>query len=163
MKRNTSGLLAVVLIAILAAFAAGCGSDDSDDGGSEEATEEATAEELTAADVTATIEVKMKDFAFVPMDAKGPAGIDEVVTPNIGEVEHELQLYKTDIDPGSLTVDTADNKADTASLGERLFETFAEAGETDSAIADLESGNYAMICNIAGHYAAGMWGSMTIK
>ncbi len=162
MNRKASRLLVVPLVAILAAFAGGCGGDDGDGGGSEEATE-AIAEEFTDADVAATIEVEMKEFEFVPMDAKGPAGVDEVVTPNTGEVEHELQLFKSDLDPGSLTVDSADNKADTAPLGERLFEAFAEPGETDSVIADLEPGTYAMICNIAGHYVAGMWGSLTIK
>ena len=150
-------LLAIALVALLAALVVGCGGDDGDSG------DAATAAEFSAEDVTATIEVEMADFEFIPMDAEGPAGIDEVVTPNIGAVEHELQLYKTDVDPGSLTVNTEDNKADTAPLGERLFEAFAEAGETDSVIADLGPGTYAMVCNIPGHYAAGMWGSLTIK
>ena len=156
-------LLAIVFVALLAALIVGCGGDDDDSGDGASGDAEATAEEFTAEDVTATIEVEMDDFVFIPKDAEGPAGIDEVVTPNIGAVEHELQLYKTDVDPGSLTVNTEDDKADTAPLGERLFEAFAEAGETDSVIADLGPGTYAMVCNIPGHYAAGMWGSMTIK
>jgi len=159
-KRNAIGpLLAVALIGILAAFAAGCGGDDGDEGG----TEEATTEEFTDADVTATIEIEMKEFAFIPKDASGPAGIDEIVTPNIGQVEHELELFKSDVDPGSLTVEPEEDKADTSPLGEEILETFAEPGQTDSAIADLKPGKYAMICNVAGHYAAGMWGNLTIK
>ena len=158
MKRYTGRLFSVALVAILAACVfAGCGGDD-DSGGGEEA-----APEFTAEDVTATIEVEMDDFKFIPMEAEGPAGIDEVVTPNIGQVEHELQLYKTDVDPGALSVDPETGKAETEPLGERLFEAFAEAGETDSVIAELDAGEYAMVCNIAGHYEAGMWGSMTIK
>lgn len=143
-------------VAVLAAFAAGCGDDDGDTG-------EDTTAEFSSEDVTATIEIEMDDFKFIPKNAKGPAGIDEVVTPNIGAVEHELQLYKTDKDPGSLEVDPETGKADTEPLGERLFETFADPGETDSAIAELDAGKYATICNIAGHYEAGMWGSLTIK
>lgn len=139
--------------------AAGCGDDDDSEGG----TEDGATAEFSSEDVTATIEVEMDDFKFIPKNAKGPAGIDEVVTPNIGAVEHELQLYKTDMDPGSLMVDSETGKADTEPLGERLFETYAEAGETDSAIAELDPGQYAMICNIAGHYEAGMWGSLKIK
>jgi uncharacterized cupredoxin-like copper-binding protein len=161
MRRGGFGRwFAIALVALLASVAIACGGDDGDNGSA--ATEEATAE-FTAEEVTATIEVEMADFEFIPKDAKGPAGIDEVVTPNIGEVEHELQLYKTDVDPGSLTVDAETGKADTEPLGERLFENFADAGETDSNIADLDAGQYAMVCNIAGHYEAGMWGSMTIK
>ena len=156
-------LLAIALVALLTAFVVGCGGDDEDNGDSANGDVEVTAEEFSAADVTATIEVEMADFEFIPKDADGPAGIDEVVTPNIGAVAHELMLYKTDVDPGSLTVDPEDDKADTAPLGELLFEAFAEPGETDSKIADLGPGTYAMVCNIAGHYAAGMWGSLTIK
>ena len=168
-------LLAIALVALLAAFVVGCGGDDEDNGdsangdvevtaeGHDEGAAEGAAEEFSAADVTATIEVEMADFEFIPKDADGPAGIDEVVTPNIGAVAHELMLYKTDVDPGSLTVDPEDDKADTAPLGELLFEAFAEPGETDSKIADLGPGTYVMVCNIAGHYAAGMWGSLTIK
>ncbi len=156
-RSSTGRLFAGALVALVAAVAIGCGGDDGDSG-----TEEATSE-FSAEDVTATIEVEMQDFEFIPKDAKGPAGIDEVVTPNIGQVEHELQLYKTDVDPGSLTVDAETGKADTEPLGERLFEAFADPGETDSVIAELDAGQYAMVCNIAGHYEAGMWGSMTIK
>jgi uncharacterized cupredoxin-like copper-binding protein len=156
--RNARRLLAGV--GVLAVLAVGCGGDDDGDEGG---TEEAATTEFSSEDVTATIEVEMDDFKFIPKNAKGPAGIDEVVTPNIGEVEHELQLYKTDVDPGSLTVDSATGKADTEPLGDKLFETFAQPGETASAIAELDPGKYAMICNISGHYQAGMWGSLKVK
>ena len=180
-------LLAITLVALLATFVVGCGGDDGDNGDSangsvevtaeghdEEAAEghdeevgeghvEQVAQAFTVADVSATITVGLADFEFIPKDAEGPAGIDEVVTPNNGAVVHELMLYKTDVDPGSLTVSTEDNRADTGPLGEELFEALAEPGETDSVIADLEPGAYAMVCNIPGHYAAGMWGSLTIK
>ena len=73
------------------------------------------------------------------------------------------QVYITDVDPGSLTVDPETSKADVEPLGEELGETFAEPGETASMILELTPGEYAMICNIEGRYEAGMWGSLTIE
>ena len=37
------------------------------------------------------------------------------------------------------------------------------AGATKQAIINLKPGNYAMFCNLPGHYAAGMYGTLTVK
>lgn len=155
------GGLGIALVALVAVIAVGWGGGDDGDGG--DAGTEATQVEFTDAEVEATIEVDMGDFVFLPKDAKGPAGIDEVLSENIGAFDHELYLFETDIDPGSLTLDPETDKADMSPMGEKIFENFATPGESDSHIADLAPGQYAMICNLPGHYAAGMWGSLTIK
>ena len=108
-----------------------------------------------------TLEIRMDDFSFAPSEAKALAGNNEILVANVGAVEHELELFKSDVDPGSLTV--KDGTADTAPLGEEVAEFHAEVGETGSVVADLEPGQYAMICNHPGHYEAGMFGKLIVK
>jgi uncharacterized cupredoxin-like copper-binding protein len=46
------------------------------------------------------------------------------------------------------------------SVGE-IAET--EPGKTGTHTFKLKAGNYVMICNIAGHYQAGMYGTLVVK
>ena len=111
---------------------------------------------MTAEEVTATVEIAMDDFEFIPKNASAAAGPTDIAAPNRDQVEHELELFKTNEDPGSLAV--SDNKADTSPLGEEIEGLEVEPGEEAVATVELEPGTYALICNIPGHYEQGMWG-----
>ena len=91
------------------------------------------------------------------------AGHVTIKAPNLGDREHELVLLKTDLSPGSLPVKNgqADEKAGNA---EDVLEIeHVKPGKTKKASANLEPGNYVLVCNIPGHYQAGMYGGLTVK
>jgi uncharacterized cupredoxin-like copper-binding protein len=113
-----------------------------------------------------TLEITMDDYTFSPSDATATAGKVTISAPNTGQVVHELVLAKTDADPGSLPT-TSDGEVDEAKLearGEDAGEIADVAPQdTKEGTLNLTRGRYVMFCNIPGHYAQGMYGTLTVK
>jgi uncharacterized cupredoxin-like copper-binding protein len=148
----------ILVAAIAAVVVVGCGDDDGGDGGT------------TAADTTTTtagaLTIEMGDFYFDPKDVTAEAGPATIDAPNVGQVVHELVLFKTDADPASLPV--SGPEVDEAALEEQGAVLAGEiedveAGHTKSGSFDLTAGKYVMFCNIPTHYGQGMYGSVTVK
>ncbi len=165
MRLGTRGFLpAVAIMGIAGVVAAGCGGDGgttvtetaSEPGGSAAAEGEASG---------TTLEIKMGEFFFKPKDATAKAGLTMIEAPNEGKAEHELVLFKTNTDPAKLPT-TSSGEVDEEKL-DKLAESpgeipDVEAGATKSADFELTPGKYVMFCNLPGHYAAGMYGSLTV-
>lgn len=151
------GLLA--LVAVAAIFVAGCGGDSD--------TTTTTENETTAAGggAGATLAIKMGDFFFAPKDATAQAGPTTIEAPNEGSVEHELVLFKTNTDPAKLPTE-ANGEVDEEKLDKVAEEVGeiadVEPGDTKSGKFNLTPGKYAMFCNLPGHYAQGMYGTLTV-
>jgi uncharacterized cupredoxin-like copper-binding protein len=100
----------------------------------------------------------MGEFFFKPQDVTVAAGEVKITAPNIGKVEHELVLLKTDQNP-------ADLKQKNGEVDEEAYPSPGEipevaAGKTGKKTVSLKAGKYAMICNLPGHYKGGMYGSV---
>lgn len=158
-----AGLLAV------GAFA-GCGSDDTSSSADTTAATavdsdseaDASAATTTPAAGGADLEVAMNEYAYVPPAAKTTAGPVNVSAPNDGALPHELVIAKTNADPSKLPT-TSDGSVDEDALDVPGEVPEVGAGETGTATIDLKPGKYVMFCNIPGHYAAGMYGTLTVK
>lgn len=152
----------ILMAAALTAVAIGaCGDDDDgDDGGA------TTGADTGTAAVTGAVTVKMGDFFFDPKDVTVAAGSVTMSTPNVGKVEHELVLFKSDADPASLPV--SGGEVDEEAFEEQGAEEVGEIddvqpGQTKEKSFDLTAGKYVMICNLPGHYQQGMYGSATVE
>jgi uncharacterized cupredoxin-like copper-binding protein len=159
MKATVAAALLIVGLA-----AAGCGDDDSStDDDSSAATESST---TTAAATGETVEIKMGDFYFDPKDATATAGTVSISAPNEGEVEHELVLFKTNLDPAKLPTDSSgevdEAKLETEATTPGEIEEIAP-GDTGEGEFEMTAGKYVMFCNLPAHYAQGMYGSVTVK
>ena len=89
------------------------------------------------------------------------AGDVTVSFENEGAIKHKLVILKTDVPADSLEVhDGKVHEHDYAEIGE--IEGVAP-GTSKSATFDLEPGTYALICNLPGHYQAGMYATLTVK
>ena len=160
------GCLALVSVAGL--LSAGCGSSDSTTTTTETESEVETAAagggagEATAA----TFEIKMGDFFFSPNEPTLKAGSTVIEAPNEGSVEHELVVFKTDKNPADLPTE-ANGDVDEEQLDKEAGEegeiADVEAGETKSEKFKLTPGKYVIFCNLPGHYAQGMYGTITVK
>jgi uncharacterized cupredoxin-like copper-binding protein len=157
MKRIT--IIAMALASVAGAIATGCGN-----GGDSTTTQ--TQGPAAGGSSGNTLQIQMADDFFTPKDASAKAGSVTISAVNNGKLVHEMVLAKTSADPSKLPT-TSDGEVDEAkleSLGEDAGEIADVApGATKKGTLKLAPGKYAMYCNIPGHYAAGMYGTITVK
>jgi uncharacterized cupredoxin-like copper-binding protein len=159
--------LAAASICAFALAVAGCGGDDTTttQGQGAPSTSVATASTATTTPAAGTLKVTMSDFAFSPKDATATAGEITLTAPNVGKAPHELVLIKSDKDPAALPT-KANGEADEDAFTEtdlpgEIGET--EPGATGTLTVTLPAGKYVMLCNVPGHYKAGMYGTLTVQ
>jgi uncharacterized cupredoxin-like copper-binding protein len=83
---------------------------------------------------------------------------------NIGTIQHELLVFKSDLSPSALPVDTKGNIIEDGpgitrvSRGDKI-----DPGTTQARTVDLtQAGTYVFVCNIPGHFKAGMFRVVTV-
>ncbi len=149
----------VVWAGTVAALLAGCGSSDSTTSSSAGGGE-------TEAGGGRAVEIKMGDFYFDPKNGTAPAGKTTIEAPNEGSVEHELVVFKTNKNPAKLPTE-ANGEVDEEKLDKEAEEAGeiadVEAGDTKAEEFELTPGKYVIFCNLPGHYAQGMYGTVTVK
>ena len=147
------------LTVIAGILVGGCGGGDGTS-----TTSETAGEATTGASGQATV-IQMGEFFFKPKNATVKAGKATIEAPNIGKVEHELVLFKTTMSPAKLPTE-ANGGVDEEKMDKIAGETGeipdVEAGNTKSEEFELTPGKYVMFCNLPGHYAAGMYGTLTV-
>lgn len=112
----------------------------------------------TSGPVTGALTIKMNEFSFTPKDSTIKAGTVKITAPNAGKVAHELVILRTDADPANLPKKGTEVD-ESKSIGELAD---VAAGKSKSGKFKLKPGKYAIVCNLPGHYAAGMYGSFTV-
>jgi uncharacterized cupredoxin-like copper-binding protein len=150
--RTTFSLVAILTLGVF--VIGGCGGSG-DDGKATSSAPTST----QASTASASLSVKMSDYAFAPKDAVAKAGKVTIVAPNDGNVVHELVILRTDANPARLPM--KDGAVDeSTSVGEIAD---VEPGATKKVTLRLAPGKYAMVCALPGHYKAGMYGSLTVE
>ena len=83
---------------------------------------------------------------------------------NIGTIQHELLVFKSDLPPSAYPVDSKGNIIEDGpgiTLGSRGDKI--DPGKTQARTADLtQPGTYLFVCNIPGHFKAGMFRVVTV-
>jgi uncharacterized cupredoxin-like copper-binding protein len=104
------------------------------------------------------VHVALSDFKIAPDAGQVKAGRVTFDVSNAGKEAHEMVVVRTD------------RPASALGHGKRVPETgkVGEAGELASARSKkvtlaLKPGHYALICNLPGHYAAGMRHDLTVR
>ncbi len=90
-----------------------------------------------------------------------PAGEITFAVLNDGSIGHNLRVVKTGLAADALP-------SDGIAVDEAAVDIVAETrdmdpGESLEVVATLEAGSYVLICNIAGHYDAGMTAAFTVQ
>lgn len=136
--------------AVTMLFTAGCG-------GGEESSGTATA----ASSGSGTVAVTMgnpSEYAMTLAPAESAAGKVTFEVKNEGTIVHEMVVIKTDEGAGNLSTD---GEADETGAVDEVADL--PPGESKALELDLEPGKYALVCNLPGHYAAGMYADFTVK
>lgn len=157
-------LLLLAAGAIAVPFATGCGSSNSDNPDNASAAP-ATATTTTAAAAAApaaakpgTVNVALNEWKVVPSTTKAKAGKVTFDVKNTGKMPHEMVVIKTDKGAGDLGKGARiSEKGSAGEAGD------VPAGGSKSVTLNLKPGHYALVCNIAGHYAAGMHADFTVS
>lgn len=157
MKRLT---VVLALFALVAIGLSACGGDKE---------EESTTGGTTTAEETAgggggagAIEVSEKEYSISPSPASVKAGTVTFTATNDGSLAHDMWVIKTDKPAGDLPVKSS--TVDTSAAGLKVAgktPTF-DPGKTETLKVKLTPGNYVLICNVPGHYQAGMYKEFTV-
>lgn len=99
-----------------------------------------------------------------------PSGSVSLVVANLGSIVHELVVLPLsgEAQPGQRIVGSDGRVSETGSLGEASATCGAGAGEGIAAGSEswvtlnLKPGRYELVCNLAGHYASGMYTELDI-
>lgn len=103
------------------------------------------------------VAVAESEYTITAVPATVPAGAAELHVTNNGNAAHELIVLKTDAAPAALPL-SADGRVDLTSSSLTVVGQAQNivAGGSANVSATLPAGHYVLICNITGHYAAGM-------
>jgi uncharacterized cupredoxin-like copper-binding protein len=99
----------------------------------------------------------------ITVDGTVKPGKTDLTMKNVGTVPHELLIFKSDRDPSAYPTDAAgDIEEDGAGVtlvsdGENI-----DPGGSQTRSVDLAPGKYLFVCNIPGHFKAGMFTAVTV-
>jgi uncharacterized cupredoxin-like copper-binding protein len=104
------------------------------------------------------VAVSVKEFSLTPATSTAPAGTVTFSITNGGKIAHEFVVLKTDASAAGVPTQNG-QASEHGDLGEA--EDIAP-GATKTLALKLAPGHYALVCNIPGHYLAGMHADFTI-
>lgn len=103
--------------------------------------------------------VTLSDFRVSASPKSVSAGKVSFTAKNAGDMEHELVIVKTSTSASKLKVSN-NRVSEKGTVGE--IEDIA-AGKSKTHTFNLKKGHYVLLCNIPGHYKAGMRADFTVK
>jgi uncharacterized cupredoxin-like copper-binding protein len=114
-----------------------------------------------------TIEVELGEWFVRATPAGVSPGSVRFNTHNAGQVEHELVVLKTDLQPDALPKRAEDQtRVDEDASGELIGEIEPDElgpGQSASAAFSLQPGAYVLLCNLPAHYDLGMFIGFTVE
>ena len=118
----------------------------------------------TAAAPVTPLPVTEHDFAIQPAPASLPAGLIDLAVTDRGPSAHEMLIFQTDLAADKLPLGP-DGRVDEG--GDGVLKVFDSGdniavGTTKTFHIALAAGHYVMVCNLPGHYLAGMHTAFTV-
>lgn len=152
-------------IAVTVLVAAACGSSKPSASAPPVTTTQTTvAPTTTTLPPTPNVSITEHDFAITPAVAETTAGLVDLSVTDNGPTAHELLIFQSDLTPDKFPM--KDGKVDEAGDGiSKVFDSGAniDVNTTKSFHAALTAGNYYLVCNLPGHFLAGMHTAFTVK
>lgn len=150
MKKMLSVSGSLTMLIVLSVVSVGCGSSTSSN---------STSTAQTAAP-SSNIAVDLNEMNIVPAPAVGKAGKITFAVTNSGKLMHEMVVVKTTKKAGDLAESPGGEASEIGAVGEVAD---LPAGKSKSLTLDLKTGHYALVCNIPGHYVAGMYKDFNVE
>ena len=119
---------------------------------------------VTAASVVPNIAVVEKDFSIraTPPTVKG--GLVDFTVANAGPSAHEFLIFRADQAPDALPTGSDGRVDESSDQITKVFDSGDNIAANGSEVfhAALTPGKYVMVCNLPGHYKAGMHEAFTV-
>jgi uncharacterized cupredoxin-like copper-binding protein len=106
-----------------------------------------------------TVNVKLKEFKVLPSVKTVKAGKVTFVVANIGKINHEMVVVKTNVAPGKLKENAEHEVSEKGAVGEVVV----DHGKKGKVTLTLKPGKYQLLCNLPSHYTAGQYAGFTVK
>ena len=106
----------------------------------------------TSGGSSTSIRVTLSEFKINPSATTAASGSVTFMVTNDGKATHEFVVLRTDKAAGALPV-TGGKASEAGNIGETGD---LAPGESKTVTLDLKPGHYDFICNLPGHYMAGM-------
>lgn len=147
----------IALMVVTPVLAAGCGADPSDmssPAGGGGAPAGAPANKIAGS---------VQEWSVVTTASSAYEGDVTFAITNFGTIQHEFLVVKTDIEPGKIPLND-ENRFDEDADGIEVIDEIAEfeVNTTGLLKVNLGAGKYQLLCNIAGHYPAGMFAAFEV-
>jgi uncharacterized cupredoxin-like copper-binding protein len=113
----------------------------------------------SAVAATPTVKVGLKEYKVLPSAKSVTAGKVTFSVKNVGKVNHELVVIKTNVAPGKLPVKNA-KASEKGSVG-KVPEL--KPGKSGKVTLKLAKGKYVLLCNLPAHYQLGQYSGFTVK
>jgi uncharacterized cupredoxin-like copper-binding protein len=104
------------------------------------------------------VKVRLTDFKIAPSASTVSAGKVTFSAVNAGKDEHEMVVVRTDKNPSQLL--KGNEASEAGSVGE-ISET--KPGAAKQVTLNLKPGHYVLLCNVPGHFKAGMYKNFIVK
>lgn len=107
-----------------------------------------------------TVNVELGEYSIKVDRDRVPAGRVRFVAKNVGQMEHELVVVRTDLPAHQLPYNEAEQVAEEETAGQLLGEIEPEdlpPGKSAEMTLELTRGHYVLLCNIPTHYKLGMY------
>jgi uncharacterized cupredoxin-like copper-binding protein len=110
---------------------------------------------------TGGVSATEKDFSIDLGSSSAPAGSVTFNITNDGPSAHEFVIVQTDDAPYALPVKDSEVEEDKLTVVDEQEDIAPST--TATLTTDLEAGSYVIICNVTGHYEAGMHTAFTVS
>lgn len=152
---NKNHIALAVSMAVASFGLASCGTDPTD----MSSTNGGSLEVITSNRITGSVQEWKVDVSA----QRAEAGEVIFAIANFGSIPHEFLVTKTSYEPGEIPLE-ANNRFDEEDKGITVVDEIPEWSVNDAKVlkVDLEVGMYELLCNIEGHYAAGMHTSFEV-
>lgn len=117
----------------------------------------------TASDTA--ISVDLKEFQITSSTESIPPGVKTLAISNSGTIQHELLVFRSDLDPSAYPLDpaTGDINEDGAGITKISDGDNLDPGGAQTRALDLsQPGTYTFVCNLPGHFRQGMVKTLTV-
>ncbi|MDP4603901.1 MAG: plastocyanin/azurin family copper-binding protein [Solirubrobacteraceae bacterium] len=159
MRRNQLQIIGSATAVLIAATAlAACGSSSSTDTTAAPAATTTAAATTEASSASTNVDVVLNEMNVMAMPGEANAGDVTFDVKNEGAAGHNLVVIKTDTTAADLGEDAAASEAGKVGKVDEVA-----AGQSKDLTLKLDAGQYALICNLPGHYGAGMYQDFTVN
>lgn len=110
------------------------------------------------------VNVILTEFKVASAETTIPAGQVTLHITNNGAIQHELLVFKSNLAPSQYPMADGGIAEDDPSIAKVSDGDNIDPGATQTRTVDLSTpGTYLFVCNIPGHFMAGMWQQITVQ